>query len=370
MTQCTTLTVDLEDRSYPIHIGLGLLERAGDLLGPALQKPRAFIVTDENVAPHYLEPLQSSLSSAGIQSDALVLPPGESTKSFAQLQTVVEAMLAAKVERSTTAIALGGGVIGDLTGFAAAVTLRGIDFVQIPTTLLAQVDSSVGGKTGINTAQGKNLAGSFHQPKAVLTDIKTLETLPERECLSGYAEVCKYGLLGNQMFWSWLEENGVGVVNGDPDAVTQAIEVSCRAKARIVADDEHENGVRALLNLGHTFGHAFEAELGYSGAILHGEAVAIGMVMAFDLSVRLGLCPAKDADRVRQHFNTIGLSVAPPVRAKRIRTDIFMGHMMQDKKVDDGNITFVLTRGIGEAFLTQDVPRDDLTAIVDATLSS
>lgn len=370
MTEHTTLTVALEDRSYPIHIGPGLVERAGGLLGPTLQKPRTFVVTDENVASHYLEPLQSSLSSAGIQSDALVLPPGEATKSFAQLQTVVEAMLAARVERSTTAIALGGGVVGDLTGFAAAVTLRGIDFVQIPTTLLAQVDSSVGGKTGINTAQGKNLAGSFHQPKAVLADINTLKTLPDRERLAGYAEVCKYGLLGDEAFWEWLEKNGEKVVEGDAEALTQAIEVSCRAKASVVADDERENGVRALLNLGHTFGHAFEAELGYSGAILHGEAIAIGMVMAFDLSARLGLCPAEDADRVRRHFNTIGLSVKPPGQAERIPTDVFLGHMMQDKKVTDGNITFVLARGIGKVFLTQDVPRDDLTAIVDATLSA
>lgn len=370
MIQHTTLNVDLDDRSYPIHIGPDLVERAGELLAPIIQKPRTFIVTDENVAPHYLEPLQSSLTSAGIQSNALVLPPGETTKSFTQFQTVVETMLAARVERSTTAIALGGGVIGDLTGFSAATTLRGIDFVQIPTTLLAQVDSSVGGKTGINTAQGKNLAGSFHQPKAVLADINTLKTLPERERLAGYAEVCKYGLLGDETFWEWLEKNGTRVVDGDADAVTQAIGMSCKAKARVVADDERENGVRALLNLGHTFGHAFEAELGYSGAILHGEAVAIGMTMAFDLSVRLGLCPAEDAERVRQHFNAIGLSIIPPDQAGRISTDVFLGHMMQDKKVADGSITFVLARSIGQAFLTQDVPRDDLIAIVDATLST
>ena len=370
MTSSKTLTVALQDRSYPIHIGPGLVEQAGALLAPVMQKPRAFIITDENVAQHYLAPLQDSLEASGIKCDHLILPAGEATKSFANLQVVVEAMLAVKVERSTTAIALGGGVIGDLTGFAASVTLRGIDFVQIPTTLLAQVDSSVGGKTGINTAQGKNLAGSFYQPKAVLIDIDTLKTLPGRERLAGYAEVCKYGLLGDADFWGWLELNGTQVLKGDSDATTEAIELSCTAKARVVAEDERENGVRALLNLGHTFAHAFEAELGYSGALLHGEAVAFGMIMAFDLSVRLGLCPASDADRVRAHYNAIGLMTKPPGQAQRIATDVFLNHMMQDKKVADGTITFVLVRGIGQAFLTQDVAHSDVTAILEAALTN
>ncbi|MBT5241096.1 MAG: 3-dehydroquinate synthase [Rhodospirillaceae bacterium] len=369
MTPSKTLTVALEDRSYGIHIGAGLIEQAGHLLAPVLQKPGAFIVTDDNVAPRYLEPLQKSLGASGIKCDHLILPAGEATKSFANLQVVVEAMLAAKVERSTTAIALGGGVIGDLTGFAASVTLRGIDFVQVPTTLLAQVDSSVGGKTGINTAQGKNLAGSFYQPKAVLVDTDTLKTLPDRERLAGYAEVCKYGLLGDVDFWDWLEQNGARVLSGDNDAITNVIEISCEAKARVVTEDERESGVRALLNLGHTFAHAFEAELGYSGALLHGEAVAIGIVMAFDLSVRLGLCPALDADRVRAHFNAVGLMTKPPVEAQRIAPDVFLGHMMQDKKVADGKITFVLVRGIGQAFLTQDVTQSDVTAIFEAALT-
>ncbi|NKB44929.1 MAG: 3-dehydroquinate synthase [Alphaproteobacteria bacterium] len=369
MTPSKTLTVALNDRSYPIHIGPGLVEQAGALLLPVIQKPRVFIITDENVAQHYLAPLQSSLEASGIKCGHLILPAGESTKSFANLQLVVEAMLAAKIERSTTAIALGGGVIGDLTGFAASIALRGIDFVQIPTTLLAQVDSSVGGKTGINTAQGKNLAGSFYQPKAVLVDIDTLNTLPDRERLAGYAEVCKYGLLGDANFWDWLEQNGAQVLSGDSDATTEAIEVSCEAKARVVAEDERENGVRALLNLGHTFAHAFEAELSYSGALLHGEAVAFGTVLAFDLSVRLGLCPEKDADRVRAHFNSVGLMTKPPGQAQRIATDVLLGHMMQDKKVTDGTITFVLVRGIGQAFLTQDVTHSDVTATLEAALT-
>ena len=365
----TTLTVDLKDRSYPIYIGPGLIDTAGVVLKSALQKPRAFIVTDENVAPIYLERLQSALKAAAIESESLVLPAGEGTKNFEHLQLVVETMLAAKVERSTTAIALGGGVIGDLTGFAAAMTLRGIDFVQIPTTLLAQVDSSVGGKTGINTAQGKNLAGSFYQPKAVLADINTLNTLPDRERLAGYAEVCKYGLLGNSEFWVWLEDNGERVLAGDADAISLAVEVSCKTKARIVSADEREKGMRALLNLGHTFAHAFEAELGYSGILLHGEAVAMGMVMAFDLSVRLGLCPAEDAERVRRHFTNTGLPTDPTHQARALNSHVLLAHMWQDKKVSDGRITFVLVRGIGQAFLTQDVPQADVLAILQAALS-
>ncbi|MDG2244550.1 MAG: 3-dehydroquinate synthase [Rhodospirillaceae bacterium] len=370
MTESTLLTVALQDRSYPIDIGAGLIEQAGKILAPLIQKPRVYIVTDENVAEHHLAPLQDSLQTSNIDSDYLILPPGESTKSFANLQVVVESMLSAKVERSTTVIALGGGVVGDLAGFAASVTLRGIDFVQIPTTLLAQVDSSVGGKTGINTGQGKNLAGSFYQPKAVLVDTDTLATLPDRERLAGYAEVCKYGLLGDLKLWEWLEKNGEKILSGDDKAITHAIEASCRAKARIVAEDERESGVRALLNLGHTFAHAFEAELGYSGALLHGEAVAFGMLMAFDLSVRLGLCPASDIDRVRTHFETVGLPVNPPELARNFTADVFLKHMAQDKKVADGALTFVLLHGIGQAFLTQNVSPRDVTATLNAALTA
>lgn len=365
----STVQVELGARSYPIHIGPGLIDEAGELLSSVIQKPRVFIVTDETVGGHYLSRLQDSCAKANIKTDALSLPPGESTKTFGHLQQVVETMLAAKVERSTTVVALGGGVIGDLAGFAAAVTLRGMDFAQVPTTLLAQVDSSVGGKTGINTAQGKNLAGSFHQPKVVLADTGALATLSERERRAGYAEVCKYGLLGDESFWVWLESHGTRVLANEDDAVAHAVEESCKAKARIVIEDERESGVRALLNLGHTFGHAFEAELGYTGALLHGEAVALGMVIAFDLSVHLGLCPPEDAARARAHLDAVGL----PVTAKsmgKLDADVLVGHMAQDKKVKDGAITFVLVRGIGKAFLTQDVPLNDVTSIVKATLAA
>lgn len=366
--QTITVHVELGDRRYPIYIGPGLIEQAGTLLAPILKKPRVFVITDEAVGAHYLEPLQHSLDTSGFQTDTLTLPPGEGTKTFAHLQQVVEAMLSAKVERSTTVVALGGGVIGDLSGFAAAITLRGIDFVQVPTTLLAQVDSSVGGKTGINTSQGKNLAGRFHQPKAVLADTAALSTLPERERLAGYAEVCKYGLLGDADFWNWLETHGPRVLANEDEAIAYAVEESCKAKARIVIADEQESGVRALLNLGHTFAHAFEAELGYTGKLLHGEAVALGMVQAFDLSVRLGLCPPDDAERVRAHLTSVGL----PVTAQNLGAldpNVLLGHMAQDKKVKDGAITFVLVRGIGQAFLTQDVPLEEVSAVLQASLT-
>ncbi|MEQ8734667.1 MAG: 3-dehydroquinate synthase [Rhodospirillaceae bacterium] len=370
MSKMTTLDVDLADRSYPIHIGSGLIDQAGTLLLPILRKQRVFIITDSNVGPLYLKRLQDSLHTANIASDALTVPAGEATKNFDHLQSVVEAMLAAKVERSTTVVALGGGVVGDLAGFAASITLRGIDFVQIPTTLLAQVDSSVGGKTGINAAQGKNLAGSFHQPKAVLIDIDALKTLPDRERRAGYAEVCKYGLLGDVDFWAWLEKNGAHVLSGHGEVVTKAIETSCKAKAAIVAADEREGGVRALLNLGHTFAHAFEAELGYSGDILHGEAVALGMVLAFDLSAKLGLSPETDLERVKQHFNELDLPTKAPRKAHGLSAELLYSHMTQDKKVHDGRITFVLVRGIGQAFLTQDATKEDVLAVLNATLTS
>lgn len=363
-----TVQVELGARSYPIHIGRGLIDQAGELLIDVIQKPRVFIITDETVGPHYLPQLQRALATTNIDSASLTVPAGESTKTFEHLEHVVEAMLAAKVERSTTVIALGGGVIGDLTGFAAAITLRGMDFVQIPTTLLAQVDSSVGGKTGINTSQGKNLVGNFHQPKAVLIDTGTLSSLPERERLAGYAEVCKYGLLGDAEFWAWLEAHGTRVLSNEDDAVSYAIEKSCKAKARIVIEDERESGVRALLNLGHTFAHAFEAELRYTGKLLHGEAVSLGMVLAFDLSVRLGLCPEEDATRVRAHLASVGL----PVTAENLGpldANALLDHMAQDKKVKDGAITFALVRGIGDAFLTQDVPREDVTSVLQAALN-
>ncbi len=352
----STLRVELGERSYDIVVGLGLLDSAGQRLQAVLKRPRAVIITDDNVAPHYLARLVASLEGADIRTDAITLPAGEQTKSFAQLQSLSEQLLEMKVERSTTLIALGGGVIGDLVGFTAAVTLRGMSFVQIPTTLLSQVDSSVGGKTGINTAFGKNLVGAFYQPKLVLADTEVLETLDRRQLLAGYAEVVKYGFIDDREFFEWLEQNGKPLVDGDRDLRRKAVLTSCAAKARVVAEDELEGGKRALLNLGHTFGHALEAETGYGDALLHGEAVAIGTAMAFDLSQRLGLCSGQDATRAIAHMADVGL----PTDLSGLKTDGWtvdqlMDHMSRDKKVEDGKLTFILTRGIGQAFITQDV---------------
>ncbi len=369
----TRVAVDLDSRSYDIFIGRGLLARADELIAPVLKQKRVFIVTDSNVAPHYLGNLATTLMKAGIKSDHIIVPAGESTKSFENLSRVLDAMLAAKCERKTMIVALGGGVIGDLAGFAASILLRGVDFIQIPTTLLSQVDSSVGGKTGINTAAGKNLVGSFHQPRLVLADTDALNTLPHRELLAGYAEVAKYGLLGDAEFFAWLEQNAeqaLSLGQNDQSALTHCIAESCRAKAKIVGEDEKEAGARALLNLGHTFGHAMEAEMGYGGELLHGEAVGIGMVMAFDLSARIGLCSADDADRARAHLAKVGLPVSPPKTGPKgkITVDALIAHMAQDKKVADGAVTFILARGIGKAFTTADVPMAKLRETLEAAL--
>ncbi|WP_413204294.1 3-dehydroquinate synthase [Rhodospirillum sp. A1_3_36] len=358
-----TLTVSLADRSYPIHIGVGLVERAGALIAPVLKRPRVFIVTDETVGGLYLESLLKSLDTAGIRHDHVVLPAGEGTKSFAQLEALLETLLAARVERSTTLVALGGGVIGDLTGFAAAILLRGVDFVQIPTTLLSQVDSSVGGKTGINTRHGKNLVGAFHQPRLVLADTTVLDSLPRRQLLAGYAEVVKYGVIDDPAFFGWLEKHGPELLDGDAKARIHAISTACEAKARVVAEDERESGCRALLNLGHTFGHAFEAETGYGASLhngeatlLHGEAVAMGMVLALDLSVMIGVCPPEDAARLRAHMEAVGLIVDPRQLPGAPDWDVerLLEHMGHDKKVLDGRVTYVLARGIGQAYLCRD----------------
>ncbi|MBY0509573.1 MAG: 3-dehydroquinate synthase [Rhodospirillaceae bacterium] len=374
------VTVALGARAYDIHVGRGLLARAGELFAPVLKQKRVFIVTDSTVAPLYLAPLTASLKSAGIRGDHVVVPAGEASKNFAHLEAVLDAMLKAKCERNTMIVALGGGVVGDLAGFAASVLLRGVDFIQVPTTLLSQVDSSVGGKTGINTKAGKNLVGAFHQPKLVLADTDVLSTLPRRELLAGYAEVAKYGLLGDAPFWNWLEKHGaaalaLGEKSGGDNAhgyLRQCIVTSCEAKARIVAADEKESGERALLNLGHTFGHALEAEMGYGGELLHGEAVAIGMVMAFDMSARLGLAPAADARRIREHFADVGLPAAPPKTGPRgaVTAAMLMEHMTHDKKMKDGALTFVLARGIGQAFLTKDVPAAQLEDTLKAALAA
>ena len=368
----TTVTVPLPGGSYDIHVGPGLLTQAAALFAPVLKQRRVFIVSDEIVAALYLDRLQSTLTAAGIASAHVLVPAGEASKDFSHLARVLDAMLAAKCERSTTVVALGGGVVGDIAGFAAAILLRGVDFIQVPTTLLAQVDSAVGGKTGINTSAGKNLVGAFHQPRLVLADTDVLATLPRRELLAGYAEVAKYGLVGDAGFWAWLEHNAASALGGNTDALKHCIVTSCDAKARIVAADERESGARALLNLGHTFGHALEAEFGYGGALLHGEAVAMGMVLAFDLSAQLGLCPSADAARVRVHLAAVGLPVKIPREGPHgaITAEGLIAHMGQDKKVKDGALTFVLARRIGEAFISRDVPPAALRALLTGALAA
>ncbi|MBF0356359.1 MAG: 3-dehydroquinate synthase [Alphaproteobacteria bacterium] len=359
------LRVELGERSYDILAGPGLIGRAGSLMAPLLERPRVFVITDANVAPLYLDRLSQSLSQAGIAFDAHILPAGEATKDFAHLESLLDVLLAAKAERLTTLIALGGGVIGDLVGFAAAILLRGVPFIQIPTTLLAQVDSSVGGKTGINTKRGKNLVGAFYQPRLVLADSDALATLPKRELLAGYAEVLKYGLIDDAPFFSWLEAHHADVLALKPPAILHAVLTSCRAKARIVGLDEREAGLRALLNLGHTFGHVLEAEVGYDGRMLHGEAVALGMQMAFDLSVRMTLAPKEDASRLAAHLAAVGLPVRlPKLAGLDWKAERLLAHMTQDKKVKDGKVTFVLAKGIGRAFLEREVTEQAVRALM------
>lgn len=365
------LTVDLGERSYDIVVGAGELANAGRHMRALLRSPRVVVVTDETVAGLYLETLRAALAAADIDHHVTVLPAGEATKDFAHLQRLAEDILAAGIERSTALVALGGGVIGDIAGFAAGVLLRGLDFIQVPTTLLAQVDSSVGGKTGINTTQGKNLVGLFHQPRLVIADTATLDTLDGRQLGAGYAEVAKYGLLGDAGFFDWLERYGAGVLAGDPDARRHAVLTSCAAKAGIVAADELEAGQRALLNLGHTFAHALEAETGFSERLLHGEAVAFGMVLAFELSVRMRLCPPADAERARRHLADMGL----PTRFSRIpggpwHTEALMAHMQHDKKVHAGRVTFVLVRRIGDAFIARGVDPAEVAATLDAAIAA
>lgn len=360
------IDVGLGSRSYAIHAGAGVLAQAGNLLAP-FARGTVPVVSDENVAVRHLPALQNALTAAGIQNRPIVLPPGEGTKSFAGLESLCTALLESGVERGGLIIALGGGVIGDLTGFAAGVLKRGIAFAQIPTTLLAQVDSSVGGKTAINTAQGKNLIGMFHQPRIVLADVTTLTTLPPRELRAGYAEVVKYGALGDEDFFGWLETNGAKVVSGDTQARIHAVAHSCKMKADIVARDEREAGERALLNLGHTFGHALEAATGYSERLLHGEGVAVGMALALRLSARLNLCPVNDVVRLERHLRTVGLPAAiADIPGPRPAADVLIAHMAHDKKAEGGKLTFILTRGLGKAFVTQDVPDDALHEILSA----
>jgi 3-dehydroquinate synthase len=355
------LRVELGERSYEIVVGAGLIAAAGSEILPLMRRRQAVIVTDENVAARYLPPLRASLQDAGIAHHAIVLPPGEETKSLDHFGRLAEEILGFGIERGTMLVALGGGVVGDLTGFAAATLLRGIAFVQLPTTLLAQVDSSVGGKTAINAGAGKNLIGAFYQPRLVLADTDSLGSLPRRELLAGYAETVKYGLIKDGRFFAWCERQGNALLALQAEPLTEAILTSCRMKAAIVAADEREEGERALLNFGHTFGHALEAETGFGSRLLHGEAVALGMVLAFDFAVALGLAPASDAERVRRHFAAAGLpTTLAAIGLSGVPADRLLAHMGKDKKVRDGRITLIMPRGIGETFVMKDAPADRL----------
>ncbi len=358
--------VPLGERAYDILIGPGLIGRAGGEFTARLKGRRAAIITDENVASHYLAPLMDSLQTDGIEAVSLTLPAGEKTKSFDNLAAVADMVLSAKIERNDAVIALGGGVIGDLAGFAAGIVRRGVRFVQIPTSLLAQVDSSVGGKTGINTRHGKNLLGAFHQPDLVLADTAVLDSLSPRDFRAGYAEVVKYGLIDKPYFFHWLEKYWKQVFEGGPER-NEAIAISCQAKADVVVEDERETGRRALLNLGHTFGHALEAATAYdSSRLVHGEGVAIGMVLAHQFSARLNLASPDDAQRVAAHLSEVGL----PTRITDIEgelppTDVLLDAIAQDKKVKGGKLTFILTRGVGHSFVADDVPPSEVASFLE-----
>jgi len=360
----TRVDVGLGDRSYPSLIEAGLLDRAAEHLARFARNGRLVVVTDESVAATQLPRLVAGLGD--IRVDPVILPSGEATKSWAMLERLTDQLMGVGVERSDRIVALGGGVIGDLVGFAASILKRGCGFVQVPTTLLAQVDSSVGGKTAINTRAGKNLVGAFHQPDLVLIDPTTLDTLPQRQVRAGYAEVVKYGLIDDFDFFSWCEAHATALLAGDPDARTKAIAHSVAAKARVVAADERETiGTRALLNLGHTFGHALEAETGFSDRLLHGEAVACGMALAFRFSAAQGLCPGQDASRVARHLDQVGLPTT--LKAAHVDTDgaTLVGHMAHDKKMEGGKLPFLLARGIGQTFLAKDVDLAEVAAFLD-----
>ncbi len=363
--------VPLGARAYDVLISPGLMADAGTLIAPLLPRLRVTIVTEAHVAALHLDRLRAGLAKAGIESATLELPPGEATKSWAHLGQVTEWLLDQKVERRDVVVALGGGVIGDLVGFSCAILRRGVRFVQVPTSLLAQVDSSVGGKTGINTAQGKNLAGAFHQPSLVLADTDALDTLSPRDFLSGYGEVMKYGLLGDAAFFEWLEVNAAAMAAGDVALRVAAVKRSVQMKADIVTRDETEQGERALLNLGHTFCHALEAATGYSDRLLHGEGVAIGCGLAFELSARLGLCSQEDPSRVRAHIKAMGMKAdLRDIPGDLPDAGALLDLMGQDKKVVAGTLNFILARGIGQAFVTSDVPRDVVLGVLSDALES
>jgi len=361
--------VGLGARAYDVLIGPGLIADAGRLIAPFAPRGRVAVITDENVAAAHGDALRAGLASGDLGAEMLALPAGEATKSMARLEQVLGWLLDLRLGRDDLVVALGGGVIGDLAGFAAAVLKRGVDFVQIPTSLLAQVDSSVGGKTGVNAAQGKNLIGAFHQPRLVLADIGALDTLSAREFLAGYGEVLKYGLLGDAAFFQWLEANGPAMARGDRAARAHAIRRSVRMKADIVARDEFETGERALLNLGHTFGHALETATGYGARLLHGEGVAVGMALAFDLSMRLGLCPQEAPGRVRAHLRAMGMKATlADIDGPLPDADALLALMAQDKKARDGRIAFVLADDIGQARLMRDVDPAPVRALLAEAL--
>mgnify|MGYP003627609882 FL=1 len=362
----TQITVALGEHSYPILVEPGALECAALHLQEFASNQRLFVLTDEHVGSYLLPPLQHAFAESAVELIVKVLPAGEASKSWRELERVTDWLLAQGIERSDTLVALGGGVVGDLTGFAAAVVKRGCGFVQIPTSLLAQVDSSVGGKTAINSSAGKNLIGSFNQPRFVLIDPLVLGSLPDRELRAGYAEVVKYGLINDAGFFAWCETNSQQVLDRDPDALSKAIVHSVRAKAGIVGEDEKElSGRRALLNLGHTFGHALEAETGFSDRLVHGEAVAAGMALAFGYSVRRGHCDAIDAERVTAHLKSVGLPYDLASASVQASGQRLVDHMMHDKKMSGGTLPFLLANGIGQTFLAKDVDLADVAAFLD-----
>jgi 3-dehydroquinate synthase len=355
----TVVHVPLGDRAYDVRIARGLLKRVGEEVSPLLQRPHVAVITEENVASVHLDTLTDGLAAANISASTLKLPQGEATKSWKHLSQCVEWLLAERIERQDVVIALGGGVIGDLVGFASAIMRRGVRYVQVPTSLLAQVDSSVGGKTAINSPHGKNLIGAFHQPSLVLADIDALNTLTRRDFLAGYGEVVKYGLLGNADFFDWLEKNAPAMAAGDAGLREEAVRVSVQMKADIVARDETELGDRALLNLGHTFGHALEAATGYSNRLLHGEGVAIGCALAFEVSARSGFCSQEDPSRVLAHLKSMGMKTdLADIAGELPDAEALLTLMGQDKKVLAGTLRFVMARGIGEAFVTPDVSHE------------
>ena len=363
------LDVPLDHRSYKIIIGQDLINNSGQLVKDAINGDRVIVVTDTNIAPLYLSKLLTSLKSSNIKFEQIIIPSGENSKSFEGFQNLTNQILSMRIDRKTTLIALGGGVIGDLTGFAASTLLRGIDFIQIPTTLLAQVDSSVGGKTAINSPIGKNLIGAFYQPRLVISDISVLKTLPQRELVSGYAEIVKYGLIYDHNFFSWLEKIRIGICSKNDEFNSQAIFRSCEIKTYFVCNDETEQNKRGLLNFGHTFGHALESETNFSGKILHGEAVSIGMTMAFELSHSLGLCSSKDKDRMMRHLRSVGLPTKiRDIKGIKWNSEAIINHMHSDKKVKNGKIMLILTTGIGSAHLASNVSKANIIKTIEKSI--